>query len=451
MTAPTSPSPVTHAPARGRSDPGRSSLGSGQSATPSLQIRTAAGPEDSAVIALYGRWVLERSAVLDADIKAAISDLGRAQRPVRALDLSGLEAMDTAGALLIVRLANGAAEFGQQSPHTHAAPEPLDPQDIAAPDAVWPHDGGRLELIGAAQSDLDLLDAVAANAHQEIAPAERRRARAHERRARPPARTPSIPGAWRGVPGLDDAVALLSVLGALGVAAGRTLANPWRFRATAFLSHVERVGLHAVPIVVLTCGVVGAVLMHQGAVQLARFGAEVFSINMLAILALRELGVLLCAIMVAGRSGSAFTAEIGAMKMREEIDAMRTLGIDPIDTLVVPRAAALVVVLPLLVMIGNVASLAGGAVVAVTLLDYDLAFYLDRLQATLTFDNLMVGLIKTPFIALAIALVGCAEGLRVAGSAASLGHQVTAAVVKAIFNVILIDAFFAIFLSAIGL
>jgi phospholipid/cholesterol/gamma-HCH transport system permease protein len=154
---------------------------------------------------------------------------------------------------------------------------------------------------------------------------------------------------------------------------------------------------------------------------------------------------------VAGRSGSAFTAEIGSMKMREEIDAMRTLGIDPMDTLVLPRVLALIVALPLLTFIGDITGLMGGGVMAIAVLGLDVSTYIDKLHETVDMQHFMAGMIKAPFAALIIGLVGCLEGLSVAGSAESLGKHVTSAVVKAIFLVIILDAVFAMFLSAIGM
>jgi phospholipid/cholesterol/gamma-HCH transport system permease protein len=171
---------------------------------------------------------------------------------------------------------------------------------------------------------------------------------------------------------------------------------------------------------------------------------------MVGILSLREVGVLLTAIMVAGRSGSAFTAEIGSMKMREEIDAMRTLGIDPMETLVAPRVLALIVVLPLLTFVGDMMCLIGGGVMAKLMLGLDTATYLDALHGAVDMQHFMAGMAKAPFAALIIGLVGCLEGLKVSGSAESLGFHVTSAVVKAIFLVIIFDALFAMFLSAIG-
>ena len=227
--------------------------------------------------------------------------------------------------------------------------------------------------------------------------------------------------------------------------------QPWRFRRTSFVHHLDHAGFSAVPIIALICFLIGAVVMQQGVVQLKPFGAEPFAVNMVAILALREVGILLTAIMVAGRSGSAFTAEIGSMKMREEIDAMRTLGIDPMDTLVLPRVLALVVALPLLTFLGDIMGLdrrrADGLRRA---RPRRLRTYIDKLHEAIDFQHFMAGMIKAPFAAVIIGLVGCLEGLKVEGGAKSLGTHVTSAVVKAIFLVIILDAVFAMFLSGIG-
>ncbi len=249
---------------------------------------------------------------------------------------------------------------------------------------------------------------------------------------------------------LADVSRLTAFLGAVTVCGARNALRPWRFRWISFVHHVEHTGLRAVPIISLICLLVGGVITQQGIVQLRTFQAEPFAVDMLGILALREVGILLTSIVVAGRSASAFTAEIGSMKMREEIDAMRTLGIDPVETLVLPRIAALVVVVPILAFIGDLMCLAGGAVMALIYLDVDLAVYIQRLHHAITLEHFAVGLVKAPLAALIIGLVGCLEGLSVRGSAESLGRHVTAAVVKAIFLVIIFDALFAMFLSAAG-
>jgi phospholipid/cholesterol/gamma-HCH transport system permease protein len=247
-----------------------------------------------------------------------------------------------------------------------------------------------------------------------------------------------------------DIAALVSFLGLFVAAILSVLTFRSRFRWTPFVHHLDHAGLRAMPIISLICFLIGAVVMQQGAVQLASYGAEPYAASMLGVLALREIGVLLTAIMVAGRSASAFTAEIGSMKMREEIDAMHTLGIDPMETLVVPRIMALLVALPLLTFVGDIMCLAGGAAVAVFYLDQPLVTFLERLHEAAEPRHFIAGMIKAPFAALVIGLVGCSEGLKVSGSAESLGQHVTSSVVKAIFLVIILGALFAMFLVSMG-
>jgi len=245
-------------------------------------------------------------------------------------------------------------------------------------------------------------------------------------------------------------VVFSEMLGAVGMALGRVITRPREYRLTSTVHQFDRVAWQAVPIILLITFLIGGIIAQQGIFHFRKFGAELYAVDLVGILILREIGVLIVAIMVAGRSGSSYTAELGSMKMREEIDAMRTLGIDPIDTLVLPRVLALVVALPLLTFIGDIMGLAGGGLMAFGLLGLDTSTYLDKLREVVTFQHFMAGMIKAPFAAIIIALVGCLEGLKVEGSAESLGKHVTSAVVKAIFLVIVLDAVFAMFLSGIG-
>lgn len=247
----------------------------------------------------------------------------------------------------------------------------------------------------------------------------------------------------------EEVVALLNMVGTVLAVIGRIAVRPSTLRMTSVVSHMERVGLDAVPIVALLTFLIGAVLAQQGAAQLRLFGAEVFTVNLVAISVLREIGVLITAIIVAGRSGSAFTAEIGSMKVREEVDAMRTLGLDPIAVLVAPRVIALVLMLPVLTLIADIMGLLGGGVVGWLLLDMSFITYFQRVDAAVDTSSYLVGLIKAPFMALAIAVIGCLEGLRVTGSAGSVGERTTSSVVKAIFTVIVLDALFAMFFTAV--
>ncbi len=261
----------------------------------------------------------------------------------------------------------------------------------------------------------------------------------------------SLDDALKGIGGIgSDAMMMLGFLGIIAATLAHSILHPKRFRWVAFVHQLEHVGFRAIGIVSLICFLIGAVILQQGVVQLSYYGAEPLAVNMLAVLSLREVGVLLTAIIVAGRSGSAFAAEIGSMKMREEIDAMRIIGLDPIEVLVLPRVLALVVVVPLLAFLGDIMCLLGGAMMASFYLGLDWAGYVDNLHASVTMNHFLAGMIKAPFVALIIGIVGCMEGFKVEGSAESLGYHVTAAVVKAIFLVIIVDAVFAMFLAAIG-
>lgn len=245
--------------------------------------------------------------------------------------------------------------------------------------------------------------------------------------------------------------ALLAFLGLVLVRLALQLARPWRIRWTSLSYHMEHVGLKALPIVGLMSFLIGLVLVQQGAYQLRRFGAEIFVVDMIGIATLRELGVLLTAIMVAGRSGSAFTAQIGTMKLTEEVDAMRTIGLDPIDTLVLPRLLALVILMPLLVFYAGMVAIAGGMVFGWLSLDIPVDTFFTRVRTVVTMDDFLVGMIKAPVFGMVIAVAGCFEGMQVAGDAASVGERTTISVVESIFMVIVFDAFFAVFFTTIGM
>jgi phospholipid/cholesterol/gamma-HCH transport system permease protein len=246
-------------------------------------------------------------------------------------------------------------------------------------------------------------------------------------------------------------MAMVGFLGRVVVTVAGLVIRPWRIRWTAIVHHMQQVGLNAVPIVSLMAFLIGVVLAFQGAAQLRQFGAEVFVVDLIAISILRELGILLTAIIVAGRSGSAFTAAIGSMKMREEIDAMRTLGLDPVEVLVAPRVIALIIMLPVLGVIANFAGLIGGALMSWVELGVSPGVFQSRLISNTGVEHFFVGLIKAPFFALIIGIVGCFEGMRVKGDAESLGHLTSTSVVLAIFLVIAADAMFSIFFAVLGL
>ena len=247
----------------------------------------------------------------------------------------------------------------------------------------------------------------------------------------------------------QDFVSGVAFLGHLITAVGRVLLNPARLRLTSIVYHIESFAFRGLPIIALINFLVGCIVAQQGLFQLARFGASTFTVDLIGILVLRELAVLLTSIMVAGRSGSAITAEIGSMKMREEIDALRVMGMNPIEVLIVPRLIALLICLPLLTFLSDIAALFGGLVVSWAYGGISPEIFMDRLKGAIGVNTFMVGLIKAPFMALVIGMISSMEGLAVQGSAESLGRQVTNSVVKSIFMVIVVDGLFAMFFAAI--
>lgn len=246
-------------------------------------------------------------------------------------------------------------------------------------------------------------------------------------------------------------LALVNYLGLFVARLGRAIRHPSTFRMTALVHHCQEVGLKAVPIVSLMAFLIGVVLAFQGSAQLRQFGAEVFVVDLIAISILRELGILLTSIIVAGRTASAFTAAIGSMKMREEIDAMRTLGLDPATVLFVPRILALVLMLPILGLIANVMGLLGGAIMSWVELGISPAMFRTRLVEGTDISHVMVGMVKAPVFALIIGIIGCHAGMQVESNAESLGRQTSNAVVAAIFAVIVADAGFSIFFAQMGI
>lgn len=357
-----------------------------------------------------GDWRIAALSAVDGELRALVGRKIEAERAV--IDFSGITRFDTSSAAVLDRTARLLEEKGL-----------------------------RVEFEGASDAQRRLLDKVDACDTPD----------------RP--KSPPVPfyieivdriGATMRDMG-EEARGMLGFVGAVVSAIGRTVANPRRFRFVPFVHHMEKSGFDALPLVCLLTFLIGAVVAQQGAVQLRQFGAEVFTVNLIAIIFLREVGLLLTAIIVAGRSGSAFTAEIGSMKMREEIDAMRALGLDPMDMLVIPRVMALTVTLPLLTFIADLMGLLGGGVVVFFMLDMSPGVYLTRVQEAVDFWTVAVGLIKAPFMAAVIALVGCRAGLSVTGSAESVGAMTTRSVVRSIFLVIILDALFAMFFTAVGI
>jgi phospholipid/cholesterol/gamma-HCH transport system permease protein len=251
--------------------------------------------------------------------------------------------------------------------------------------------------------------------------------------------------AWR------DALDIVTFVGMAASATLRALVHPRYLRPASISRQVADTGINALPIVGLLAVMIAIVIAYQGVVQLRPYGGEDFTINLVAVSVLREMGVLITAIMVAGRSGSAFTAEIGVMQAREEVDALKVMGIDPMQMLVVPRIIGLVITLPLLAFFADVMGLAGGGLISQFLLHVSPSQYLSRAHDAIDMSDLAVGLIKAPIFAFIIAVIGCMHGMRVKGSAESVGQETTRAVVKSIFLVIVLDALFSIFFEKVGL
>ncbi len=247
-----------------------------------------------------------------------------------------------------------------------------------------------------------------------------------------------------------DAKLLVNFLGHTTVILLLACLRPWRIRWRAVIRHMETTGLDALPIVGLISFLIGLVLAYQGAAQLEQFGAQIFTVNIVGIGVTREMAILLTAIIVAGRSGSAFTAQIGSMQVNEEVDALRTLGLDPMEVLVLPRVLGLVLAMPFLAFYADIMGLLGGAVMIDLVLGISLTDFVAQLRQAVGLNDLFVGLIKAPPFAFMIAMVGCFEGFRVSRNAESVGHATTRAVVEGIFLVIVLDAILSIFFQMIG-
>ncbi len=350
-----------------------------------------------------GAWDL---AGIETHGRPSLADPQAAQR----IDITGIERLDTAGAIALLAVRDTLA------------------RDRALPEIEGP--AGRMKLIEA----VDRADCPPAPSRQErwltLILTER-------------------VGRWT-MSALGELSALLGFLGLVTLSTWRSLFQPGSIRGTALAAHIEQTGMNALGIVGLLSFLIGVVVAYQGADVLRQFGAETLVVELLGISILREMGILMTAIIVAGRSGSAFTAQIGAMVAGQEVDAMRTMGLDPVRFLVVPRVLALLITLPLLTFFANFMALLGGAIMAWLVLDLSLASFVIGFQERVPVNNLWVGLIKAPVFAFIIALVGCYQGFQVEGSAASVGRRVTVSVVEAIFFVITFDALFSIFFSIIG-
>jgi len=249
----------------------------------------------------------------------------------------------------------------------------------------------------------------------------------------------------------DEIFGLVSFIGQTSMRFVKNFAHPGSFRIHSVVRHIHETGFRAVPIISLLAILTSMVVSYQAATQLQKFGANIFTIDLTVISLLREMGVLITAIMVAGRSGSAFAAEIGVMKLREEVDALRTIGMDPFEVLVLPRVIALMITLPILTFVADMVGLAGGGIISTILLDIPIDQYIDRVQKVAKPTMFFVGMIKAPVFAFIIASVGTYQGMNISGSAESVGKLTTVAVVQSIFLVILADAFFSIIFAQMGI
>ncbi|MEX0760351.1 MAG: MlaE family lipid ABC transporter permease subunit, partial [Tistlia sp.] len=350
----------------------------------SQPLRESRSPDDGLAVsregahtrlALSGDWTTGQGARREIQL----ASLGAWQGETLTLELSGVEQLDTAGTWLLLRTAREAEDAGLE--------------------VTW-------EGLPAARRTL--LEKVA---EHESAPGEPPRPN--------PLRAFVARIGEKAVLAGGNARDLLNFLGLVTIGVVRNLARPRRLRFTSLVYHLERTGFDALPIVGLLAFLIGVVLAYQGADQLARFGAQIFTVNLVGISVLREMGIVLTAIIVAGRSGSAFTAQIGTMQVREEVDAMRTIGLDPIDILVVPRVLALMIALPLLTFYADILGIAGGAVMSWIALDITPLEFISRLETAVSVNHFLVGMVKAPVFAFTIALVGCFEGLKVTGSAES--------------------------------
>ena len=361
-------------------------------------------------LAARGSWTAPHAGDLEAAVERVAGEAPKAKDV--SIDMGGVKEFDTFGAWLLERLTR-----------------------------QWTAAGREAVIVGMPEHDLGLLEEMHA-VNREAPPK--------------PERVNPIVAALAafgrgGVSFGRNLLVFSEMLGAVGMALGRVIMRPRDYRLTSTVHQLDRVAWQAVPIILLITFLIGAIISQQGIFHFRKFGAELYSVDLVGILVLREIGVLIVAIMVAGRSGSSYTAELGSMKMREEIDALRTMGFDPVEVLILPRILVLVIALPALTFIGSMAALYGGGLVAWLYGGLSPDIYIARLTDAISLTHFKVGMIKAPFMGLVIGIVACAEGLRVKGSAESLGIQTTNSVVESIFLVIVLDGLFAIFFASIGM
>ena len=370
-------------------------------------IEFAAQQGADQAIRCSGDWTSVNARALEHEVADLTATLPKNTNPI--IDISNIGTLDTTGAWLLTQLMRDDGD----SPR---------------------------EFVGGSDKHLTLLERI--NQYTPVEPAPP----AHGNRLLAP-----LIGVGRFVMGgADDVFAVNFTQGRLLAAFGHTVTGQAPLRLASFVQQFEQIILRAIPIVALISLVVGAIITQQTILQLRNFGATILVVDLAAILMFREIGVLLAAIMVAGRSGSAITAEIGSMRIREEFDALRVMGVDPYQALMLPRTLALIIGMPLLAFIGSMAGLAGAILVAKAYGNIPIDVFILRLRDAMSMTSLLVGLIKAPFMGLLVALLASVEGMKVRGSSESLGRRTTSSVVKSIFVVIVADGLFAIFFAAIG-
>jgi phospholipid/cholesterol/gamma-HCH transport system permease protein len=360
--------------------------------------------DEKTILRLTGDWTVATLQLVEREIAEVTLPAGVV------IDVSGLGLLDTAGAFLIDRQLRAGGVWPPQFEGTHNSAASLLEQVHAVSDPVPPAPHRPLGII-------DLLERVG-----------------------------------RGtVDLLSELVATLAFLGETVATIFRLAAQPWRFRWTSIVAVMEEAGLNAMPIVAFLSFFVGMVVAYIGATTLRDFDLEIYTVELIGYSMLREFGVVLTGIVLAGRTNSSFTAQIGTMKMRQEIDAMQTLGLKPMEVLVAPRVLAMLVMTPILAFVATLAGIAGGVIVGWTSLDINPGVFIERLRTAVPLDQFWVGMAKAPVFGLVVALIACRQGLLTGGSVQSLGHRTTTSVVQAIFSIIVLDALFAIFYMELGI
>lgn len=365
-------------------------------------------------LTLRGAWTLENYAVLGRQIAGfRAGNVSQVELSTGQINDKDLTALDTAGASRLVELLGPLLTKTATGPQS---PLPSERRALLQTVAAAQNQAGTEKAEARSPFVLELLERIGVSLEQ----------------------------VWR------QSAALLGFMGLTLEALARSLLHPGRWRITSIIAQIEETGLNAVPIVALLTFMVGAVIAFLGATVLADFGATIYTVNLVAFSFLREFAVLLTAILMAGRTASAFTAQLGSMKANEEIDAIRMLGLNPVDVLVLPRILALLVSMPLLTFIGMISGILGGALVCAVSLDISPTMFLTIFREGIELRHFLLGMVKAPIFAYIIAIIGCMEGFKVSGSAQSVGEHTTSAVVQSIFVVILLDALAALFFMEMG-